>query len=812
MLQNFFKTAVRTILRNQSYALINFVGLTSGVALALLIMAYVRSELSYDRFHEKADRLYRIRYDAPPPSPLSLASTPPPIAPAMKDFFPEVEEAARVYGRNVSITRANQEEVFEETGVFFADSAIMRMFTFSFVKGNPEKALVEKFTVLINEEMAKKYFGDANPIGESLLFGGKHSFKVTGVVKNFPENSHLRFNMLVPYENMFDMETDETAQVLRNNLAINFVISHSYTYVLLKPGADPAKVDAQFDAFLKKHARPELLVGQKFTLFPLTDIHLRSTLLAEPTPPNSMTNLYIFIGVGVLTILIACINYINLATAQSLTRIKEIGLRKILGSMKYQIIAQFLSESFLFCLIAFGLSFAVFYFALPFLNEVTNKQLLFSQVADWPLILMAVGLLVLITFLAGGYPSYFVARFDSIHAIKGGAANLGSQRLRKVLVVFQLSIACLLLSGSLVIVKQLNFLADRPLGFKKDQIVTIPLFSQNLNGIFSRRDSLFQMRLQSYRDAVERQAGVRSTTLSSNAPGLGAVYRGTIPEGFTQEDRIFAANFAVDFDFLDTYEVEMLAGRFFSREYGTDVNEAFIVNEAAVKEFKWETPDQALGKTINREGKIGKVVGVVKDFHFTALTAAVSALVMEVNPNQFNSLAVRFDNANVSATINQLEHEWNNLFPEKSFEFNFLDEQLNQQYSSFQNFGTIIKVFTAIAVLISCLGVYGLVLFVVQRKVKEIGVRKVLGASVASILRLIYKEFAWLILMGFVLAVPVSYYLTTEWLNNFVYHTPMEVGTYLISLALVVLITAATIGYQALRASLANPVQSLRSE
>ena len=812
MLQNFFKTAFRTILRNQSYALINFIGLTSGVALALLIMAYVRSELSYDRFHEKADRLYRVRYDAPPPSPLSLASTPPPIAPVMKDFFPEVEEAARIYGRNVSITRPEKEEVFEETGVFFADSAIMKMFTFNFVKGNPEKALVDKFTVLINEEMAKKYFGDANPIGESLLFGGKHSFKVIGVVKDFPENSHLRFNMLVPYDNMFDMETDETAQVLRNNLAVNFVISHSYTYVLLKPGANPANVDAQFDAFLKKYARPELLVGQKFTLFPLIDIHLRSTLLAEPTPPNSMTNLYIFMGVGVLTILIACINYINLATAQSLTRIKEIGLRKILGSMKYQIIVQFLSESFLFCMIAFGLSFAVFYFALPFLNEVTNKQLLFSQVVDWQLIVMAVALLALITLLAGGYPSYFVARFDSVHSIKGGAANLGSQRLRKVLVVFQLTIACLLLSGSLVIVKQLNFLADQPLGFKKDQIVTIPLFSQNLNGIFSRRDSLFQMRLQSYRDAVERQSGVQSTTLSSNAPGLGAVYRGTIPEGFTQEDRIFAANFAVDFDFLDTYEVEMLAGRFFSRDFGTDVNEAFIVNETAVKEFKWGSADQALGKTINREGKIGKVVGVVKDFHFTALTAAVSALVMEVNPNQFNSLAVRFENANVTSTISQLEQEWNNLFPEKSFEYNFLDEQLNQQYSTFQNFGTIIKIFTAIAVLISCLGVYGLVLFVVQRKVKEIGVRKVLGASVASILQLIYKDFALLIVIGFVLAVPASYYLTSEWLKNFVYHTPMEVSTYLISLGLVVMVTAATIGYQALRASMANPVKSLRSE
>ncbi len=810
MLQNFFKTAIRTILKNQSYAIINFIGLTSGVALALLIMTYVRSELSYDQFHEHGDRLYRIRYDAP--NGLGLATSPPPIAPAMKDFFPEVEEAARLYARNMSIKRPDAEEVFEENGVFFADSALMKMMTFQFVKGNPERALVDKFTVLINEEMAKKYFGDANPIGEPLLFGGKHSFKVVGVVKDFPENSHLRFNMLVPYENMFDMETDETAQVLRNNLAINFVISHSYTYVLLKPGADPKNVDNQFEAFLKKYARPDLLVGQKFTLFPVKDIHLQSTLLAEPSPTNSMTNLYIFMGVGLLTILIACINYINLSTAQSFTRIKEIGLRKILGSMKSQIIVQFLSESFLFCLVSFALSFAVFYFALPFLNELTNKELLFSEVVDWKLVGLSLGLLVLITFLAGGYPSYFVARFDSVHSIKGGAANMGSQRLRKVLVVFQLGIACLLLSGSLFIMKQLNYLADRPLGFQKDHVITIPLFSQNLNGIFSRRDTLFQTRLQSYRDAVEAQTGVQSTTLSSNAPGLGVVYRGTVPEGFTQEDRLFIANFAVDYDFRDTYGIEVVAGRFFSREYGTDATEGFLVNERAVQEFKWETPEKALGKTINLEGKVGKVVGVLKDFHFTSLTTAVSALVMDVNPNQFNALSVRFENANIQSTLDKLELEWNRMFPEKSFEFNFLDEQINQQYSNFQNFGTIIQTFTLIAVLIACLGVYGLVLFVVQRKVKEIGVRKVLGASIGSILNLIYKDFAWLTLIGFVLAVPASYYLMSQWLNNFIYHTPIDVGTYLISLVLVLAVTALTISYQAMKASMANPVKSLRSE
>lgn len=329
MLKNFLKTASRIIIKQRAYAAINLIGLTSGIALSLLIMAYVRSEINYDTFHEKIDRLYRINYKAP--NGLDLASSPPPIAPAMKDFFPEVEHAARLYSRNVSIKLPDQDVAFEETGVFFADSALMDMLSFEFVKGNPSRALVDKFTIIINEEMATKYFGEANPIGESLLFSGQHSFKVTGVVKNFPENSHLRFNMLVPYENMFDLETEQTAQVLRNNLAINFVISHGYTYVLLKDGADPNQVNANMEAFLKKYALPQMLVGQVFTLFPVKDIHLKSTSLAEPSTTNSMSTIYIFVAIGLLTLVIASINYINLSTAQSLTRIKEIGVRVIIG-------------------------------------------------------------------------------------------------------------------------------------------------------------------------------------------------------------------------------------------------------------------------------------------------------------------------------------------------------------------------------------------------------------------------------------------------------------------------------------------------
>jgi putative ABC transport system permease protein len=810
MIRNFIKTTLRNIARNKAYAIINFVGLTSGLALSLLIIVYVRSEISFDTFHANIDRLYRVAYRAP--NGLDLATSPPPIMERMAEFFPEVETAARVYGRDVSVKRTGNDEAFEETGIFFADSSLMNMMSFEFVRGSVKSALREEFTVVITEEMATKYFGQSDPIGETLLFAGKDEFKVVGVVKEFPNESHWRFNMLVPYENMYDMESDQTAQLLKNNLAKNYVISHSYTYVLLKPGAHPAKVDSAFGDFIRKYADPSRQVGQVFTLMPVADIHLHSQALAEPSATNTMSNIWIFIGIGLLTLIIACINYINLSTAQSFARLKEIGIRKILGSQKYQIIVQFMAESLVFCLISFALSYLVFYLTMPTLNELTGKELEFKNVVDGPLVLWSLTLLGSVAALAGGYPAYFVTQFDSIGGLKGQGHGGGSQWLRRVLIVFQLGVACMLLSGSLMIFRQLDFLRTRPLGFRKDNIINIPLFSQNLNGLFSRQDSVYRSRLQSFRDQVEGQAGVQQTTLSSNPPGLGVVFRGTIPEGFTQEDNMFVANFSVDYDFFDLYEVDIVAGRPFSRDFPTDPAEAFIVNETAVREFKWNTPENALGKTINREGKIGKVIGVMRDINFTSLQTPISALVMETNPNAFSSLTIRFENTNVEGTIDKVGGLWNSIFPEKTFQFTFLDDQLDQQYSAFRNFGTIIESFTFIAILISCLGVYGLVLFVVQRKVKEIGVRKVLGANVRGILRLIYADFAMLLTIGFVAAVPLSYYLISRWLENFTYHTSINVWTYLISFFIIVLITAVTISYHAIKASMANPVNSLRTE
>jgi putative ABC transport system permease protein len=814
MIKNFFTTAIRNIIKHKIYSAINFVGLTCGLSLALLIITYVRSEMSFDKFHKKADRLYRLSYLVP--NGLKLAVTPPPIAPLMPEYFPEIEMTARLYNRNVSISKSggSSAEAFEETDVLFADSSILKMFTFDFVSGDPLTALKVPFTVLITEEMAAKYFGTRNPLGESLLFGGKDLYKVAGVIRDFPDNSHLHFHLLVPYENMYDMETPQGKGRMKKNLETNFVISHSFTYMLLKPGARPGNIDSRMNDFLKKYCPPNRLIGQAFTVMPLRDIHLKSTLQGEPSATNTMANLFVFIAIGILTLIIASINYINLSTAQSLSRTKEIGIRKILGSERSQLIAQFLLESFLFCLISLALSYLIFYFTLPLLNILTRKHLAFAGVVDIPLIISSLLLLLLITLLSGGYPAYFISQFNSITSLKGSKGNIitGSQIFRKSLVIFQLMIACSLLIGSLLLVKQLNFLSTRPLGFQKENLFSIPLFSQNLNSIFSGADSTFQVRLQTFRDRIETYPEIMQTTTSNATPGLGVIYRGCIPQGFTQEDNLFIPDLAVDYDFLTTFGMKMVEGRTFSKDYGTDEREAFLVNETAVKEFHWGSPQQAIGKTIDREGKKGKVIGVIKDFNITSLTSPISSLIIELNRIQWNNLFIKMKNTNVKPAIEKLRVEWNNLFPEKAFQFNFLDEQLNEQYADFDNFGKIIQCFTLIAIAIACLGVYGLVLFSVKRKVKEIGVRKVLGASIPGILKLVYSDFASLTLLGFVLAIPVSYFFIDSWLKNFTYHTEIDWLTYLLAFSVMFIIVAMTIGYQALKASLANPVKSLRSE
>ncbi|MBV6647196.1 MAG: ABC transporter permease, partial [Cyclobacteriaceae bacterium] len=698
MISGFIKTATRNIRKNKVFALINFTGLISGITLSLLIFTYLREELTYDTFHEKIDRIYRLKYHAS--NGMQLAAVPPPIAPRMEEYFPEVEKAARTFRRNMSISfdaRSSQES-FEQENVFFADSALLDILTFDFVAGDRTQALREPFTVILTEETAQRYFGDTNPIGKVITFSGQHDFRVNGLIKNLPSNSHLDIAMLVPYRNMYDIENEETAERMRSNLAVNFVISHSHTYVLLKQGSGPGSVNSNIQPFLEKYAKPTFLVGQNFELTPVRDIHLDAGVLIEPTPTTDKSTIYIFLSIGVLTLLIASINFINLSTAQSFSRIKEIGIRRVLGSGKRQLIMQFMTETFVFCLAAFICSFFLFELLLPILNDLTNKNFTFLEELDVQMLGFSAGVLVLITLLAGIYPSFFATGFNTISALKGKSIqSFGKGNLfRKSLVTFQLIVASFLLVSSMIIFRQLDYLVNRPLGFDKEQVVNIRLFSSSINNVFGNNTESFRQKLHTYVEEISQQAFILSSTQLSTTMGGGATYRGTIPEGFTREDNMFQAHMAVDYDFVETFGLEVIAGRSFDRSYGSDVTEAFMVNETAVKVYDWGSNEEAIGRSMNVEGRKGKVIGVVKDFHFSDLSTPLSPVTIEVDPIRYTALAVKVAPGQVKAAVDFMEKTWNGMFPEKAFELDFLDEFLTQQYANYENFGMMIRYFTMV--------------------------------------------------------------------------------------------------------------------
>ncbi len=812
MFRRFLSTAWRNIVKHQVFSIINFTGLSIGIALTVLIFIYVREEVNYDRFQTKLERIYRIKYSLPTQN-MELASSPPPIAPRLPEYFSDIESVARLFGRSASIKRSGSPEIYEEESVYFADTTFLDIFDLEFIQGSPDEAFREN-TVLLTDVTATKYFGTENPIGQSLNFSGRIDFEVVGVVKEYPSNSSIHFSMLLPYDNMFDLEDDQTSAIMRQNLERNFVISHSFTYILLKEGADPSTIDRSMDDFMKEFAPEQMQVGQVFTLFPLKDIHMESTLLAEPEATNSWSTIYLFIAVSLLTLAIASINYINLSTAQSFSRVKEIGVRKVMGSDKRQLVFQFLTEAFLFVGVSVLVALFLVNLSIPILNDLTNKNFVFSEVMDGQLVLLLIGLILLLTLLAGSYPAFFVTGFNTVNALKGSKlqATGGGKLLRRSLVGFQLVVTSFLLVAALIILQQLNFINNKALGFDKERIVMISLFSQNLNNIFSGTDTTFQTRLNTYADELKSQSFISSSTRLSSEVGSGITFRGTVPEGFTPEDNMFHANLKIDYDFFETFDIEIVAGRPLSREYASDATEGFMVNETAVREYGWGNPQDAIGKTFNLEGKIGTVVGVMKDFHFMGLTQPLTPLSADISAFGSPLLAVKVMGNDLPTAISYMEDTWNKLFPEKTFEYSMLDENLARQYEAYEDFGMIIAYFTLIAIAISCMGLYGMILYNVQRREKEIGIKKVLGANVGTILSQMYREFLILVIIGFLLAIPLSYYAAADWLESFVYSIDISPIEYLIGFLIITVLVFATISRTAISAALSNPIDAIRSE
>ncbi|MBL7796135.1 MAG: ABC transporter permease [Saprospiraceae bacterium] len=815
MLIHYIKIAARNLWKNRGYSFITLSGLAVGMACCFLLWLYVHHERHYDDFHPTGERLYRVDYHADfSGSAFVLGRIPAPIAPLLPDNFQQIEQVARLYPRSISVREAGSDKQFELENAMFADSTVQAVFGLSFLQGNPATALNRPFSLVLTEETAQRLFETTDVLGRQVLLANGGPYAVTGVVRGFPDNAHVHFDCLAPYRNMVDAEPPHAREPLRNVLASNWLASHSYTYVLLKKGADPERVNAAFPDFLKRFGDKNFLEKQAFKLFPVRDIHLHSASVGEPEPLANPVYLRMFQIIGLLVLLIACINFVNLSTATYLGRVREVGVRKVMGAGQGSLIGQFLGETLLLSFLAFLAALVLVQALLPYFGAMMDISLAYKPWSNWPLTLLFVGTFLVAGLLAGSYPAFFASRFRpaEIFSSKGGQAKGGSNWLRKTLIVTQFSVGIALISGTLIVLAQLNYWKNLPLGFDHAQVISVPLSSANINSLFAPGDSTLRARMNAFEERLKQNPEVGEVTLSSGLPGFGAARHPIRTDKISTEDNVFLQALSVDYDFAQTYRLKAIAGRTFGKEYGTDHIEGFLVNELALKILKWNTPEEALGKRLVRGGKEGKVVGVIENFHTAGFQQALEPLVLEVSPGTFTTFSIRLQSSRVPETLQFLEKTWAEFFPEKAFEYEFLDEQLAGNYLEERRLARLGGNFAGVAIFLSCFGLFGLISLSVRQRTKEIGIRKVLGASVAGLVGLLSKDFLKLVLVALLIAAPVAWYLMEQWLTDFAFRISMPWWVFAVAGAAAVLVAFATVGMQGVRAALADPVKSLRSE
>ncbi|MCE7065639.1 ABC transporter permease [Dyadobacter sp. CY326] len=816
MLNNYIKIAQRNLLRHKSFSLINILGLTIGLTCCFLIMVFVQHETSYDQFHAKHERIYRLNY-MPKFAGYTqyIGLTPAAASPLLPDYFTEIETSGRLYRNNATIeisgASSSRPVKFDEERFYFGDSTLLDIFSLEFLEGDAKTALTSRYSVIITDKIAAKYFGKTSALGKTLTFEGKHPLKVTGVIRELPDNSHVKIDLLSDYQTMFATESEN----LRQNLPQNWVITHSTTYVLLRNGKSAGSVNARLPKFLAAHADPELAKGIEYKLQPLDDIHLDNAVEGNNEPTGNMTYIYVFLGVGFMTLLIACINFINLSTARSLKRAREVGIRKTLGSEKGQIVAQFLGESLLLSNIALLLSIVLIALLLPVLNNLTDKQLTVSYVFSSPVLMSSfVGIAILAGILSGSYPAFFVARFDPIATLKGnfagGKAKGGA--LRQTLLGFQFIASIILIIGAMVAFRQLKFLMEKPMGFDKDYIVTANMRNEKITNVFATPNDSSYSRLRTFKETLLSNPGVKEVTFSTQQMGAGAVQRNVVPEGKTQDSNLFIGAVGVDFNFVKTYGLKLAAGRDLSERFSTDKAAGFLINETGVKQLGWKSADEAIGKSINLEGKQGRIVGVLKDFHNQSLQNPIQGMLLNIDQPMFTQVSTKLSAQNTERTLRLIGQQWDKYFPEKGFDYEFLDQSIANAYATEQRLSKLIGYFAGLAVLISCLGLYGLVAIVTQQRTKEIGIRKVLGASVSGIVQLLSRDFVILVVVSLVIASPVAWFAMDKWLQNFAYKTDIAWWVFGLAGVLTLSVTLLTVSVQSIKAALINPVKSLKTD
>lgn len=815
MWKSYFKIVGRHLWKNRSYAFINLLGLTVGITCCLLILIYVQDEWSYDRWQQNGDRIYRMVLERKYPGrSRHYAMIPQSYGAAVRDEFPEVEDFCRLFyfqGSNLVIKKDGQ--IFEENQLMWADSNFFKFFELPLLTGNPEKALVKPNTVVLTESLARKYFGDENPVGKILdLAQNNQDLEVSGVCADLPGQSHLAFDMLISSGSLGFIQP------------ANFINFSAYTYLLLQPNADPRQLETKFPELVTKYASGQVLQqfgvnyeayqrqgnGYFYSLQALPDIYLTSNLEGEIKPPGSLERIYFFLVIAVLILLIACINFMNLSTARSAGRAREVGIRKTLGSDRRQLTLQFLAEALLNSSVSTLLAWVAALALLPAFNRLTGKELAYDSLLQWHYLLLLPTVAVLTALLSGTYPAFFLSRFKPMEVLRGKLfATKSGSGLRRVLVVFQFGVSVFLIVSTIIVYRQMSFTQNKSLGFNKSQLLTI----QNAGGMTRQQEDTFK-------EELRKLSGVEMVSGCNSQPGQ--QYFGISFKPPSSAESTTGSGLIVDENYVECMEMEMVAGRSFSKEFTDSLS--VVVNEAAVREMGLDNPlgtrlvsqDDFLNPN-PEEPSVYTIIGVVKDFHFQSLHTMVSPLFLVHHQRSFSPgvdplITVRLNANELQQTIAGMEQLWQQFLSEIPLNYEFLDQQWAALYLKEQNMRQVYSVFSILAIFIACLGLLALAAYTVETRTKEIGIRKVLGASISAIISLLSKDFLRLVLLAILIASPFAWYMMREWLQDFAYRVSIEWWVFVVAGILAIGIAFLTVSLQSIRAALANPVKSLKSE
>ncbi len=801
MLRSYFIIGWRNLIKKKGYSAINIFGLGMGIACCILIFIYVNYERSFDTYHEKGDRIYRVIHGAKKDGAESFwVWNNAPIGPALAENFPEIDKVVQFSGRS-DIMLTNGDKMYQEEDVFFMDSTAFNVFSWKLLKGNPKTALAAPYSIVLTETLAKKYFGDEDPLGKSIKGtdspgrANAGDYMVTGVMEDVPANSHFRFDALLSLSTFRKSIPD----IFTNWGYVDF-----YTYFLVNDQFNRKKFEQKIPEFIERQMK-DPKNQYAIRIESLKEVYLGTMAQRQPGETGSLANLYTFSIIGLFILVIAVINFMNLSTARSMERSKEVGIRKSVGAGRKSLISQFLSESVIIVYLSVLVALVIVSLAMPAMNSITGRALDIKQFITPLNILFLFGITLVIALVAGSYPSFVLSAFNPVMVLKGmSKSGKSGVALRRGLVIFQFSLSIALIAGTLIVYSQMSHILNKDMGFDKERMLVL---DYNYDGQVNNLREVLKTEMESKSDIL-------SAAFSRSLPGGYYPNAGTEIQSVDGENKTMQGQpiFQVGMDFVNHFGLKLVAGRSYSRDHPSDTIGGLVINEAMAKQYGYTNPADIIGKKYSQWGREGEIIGVVKDFNFTSLHRTIEPLSMPLEPYACRYLSLKVKSENMSATIEEVHQIWNRLAPHRPFLYSFLDEDFAKQYQKDFNFRKLFTTFSCLAIVIACLGLLGLATYAAELKTKEIGIRKVLGASISSIVSMLSKDFIILITISMVIATPIAWYTMNMWLEDFAYHIDIQFWFFILSGVTALIVALLTISAQAIRAALANPVKALKSE